>query len=545
MQTRGQPPSARLRSLAWACAIVGLVLACYWPALRGGLLWDDASHVTRPDLRSWAGLGRIWLGVRSTEQYYPVLHSAFWLEHRLWGDSTLGYHLANVVLHSLACCLFMEALLRLDGLRAGDGQDRPAGAGPPAGRLPTGAAALAAVLFAVHPVCVESVAWIAEQKNTLSIVLYLLAGLAYLRFREGGRLRTYLLASGLFVLALGTKSVTSSLPAALLVALWWATGRVSWRRDGAALAPWFLAALAAGLVTAWVERAVIGASGATFGMPVGQRLLLAARDVWFYLGKLVWPAHLLFFYPRWNVALESPGWLGYLAGAVALTGALFVLRRRCRGPLAAWLFFVGSLFPALGFFNVYPFLFSYVADHFQYLASLGALSAAAIGFAGALAAMRPRLRAPGWGAACLAVAALACKSNLQSREYRDGESLYRAILAGNPDCWKARVLLGDVLSASPAGSREALGQFERAVELNPDDAEAQNNLGSMLLRLTGRRADALAHLELAARLGPYMAEPHVNLADVWALTPGRTADAVAQYREALRINPNLVAARYG
>src|SRR5271165_5497969 len=143
MQTRGQPPSARLRSLAWACAIVGLVLACYWPALRGGLLWDDASHVTRPDLRSWAGLGRIWLSVGSTEQYYPVLHSAFWLEHRLWGDSTLGYHLANVALHGLACCLLAAALARLGALRLRSAQESAGGAGPGAG-LPAGAAALAA-----------------------------------------------------------------------------------------------------------------------------------------------------------------------------------------------------------------------------------------------------------------------------------------------------------------------------------------------------------------------------------------------------------------
>ncbi|MGA2018553.1 MAG: tetratricopeptide repeat protein [Opitutaceae bacterium] len=543
MQAQGPPPSARLRSAGWAAAILGLVLACYWPALGGGLVWDDASHVTRPDLRSWEGLSRIWLSFRATEQYYPVLHSAFWLEHRLWGDSALGYHLANVALHSLDCLLFMAALVRLGALREAVGPADGTGARP--GPLPAGAAALAAALFAVHPVCVESVAWIAEQKNTLSLAFYLLAGLAYLDYREGGRLRAYLLASGLFALALGTKSVTSSLPAALLVALWWATGRVSWRRDGTALLPWFAAALAAGLSTAWIERTVIGASGARFAFSAGQRVLLASRDAWFYLGKLAWPRTLLFFYPRWDVALESRGWYGYLAASVALTAALWLLRRRHRGPLAAWLFFVGSLFPALGFFNVYPFLFSYVADHFQYAASLGVLSAAAIGFSAAVARAARPVRAAGWGLACLAVAALALKSNAQSREYRGAESLYRAILAGNPACWKAHTLLGDELLAGPARPGEALEEFGKAVELEPEDAEAQNNLGSLLLRVPGRRADAIEHLGLAARYGPYMAEPHLNLADAWSTTPGRAADAVAEYREALRINPNLVAAHYG
>ena len=523
--------------------VLGLVLACYWPALGGGLVWDDASHVTRPGLRSWEGLGRIWLNFRATEQYYPVLHSAFWLEHRMWGDSTLGYHLANVALHSLDCCLLMAALLRLGALRRA--RDPSDAAVARAGTLPAGAAALAAALFAVHPVCVESVAWIAEQKNTLSLAFYLLAGLAYLRFRETGRLRTYLLASGLFVLALGTKSVTSSLPAALLVVLWWATGRVCWRRDGLALLPWFAAALAAGLFTAWVERAVIGASGAAFGFPAWSRVLLASRDVWFYLGKLAWPRSLLFFYPRWDVALESRGWYGYLAASVALTWALYLLRGRSRGPLAAWLFFVGTLFPALGFFNVYPFLFSYVADHFQYAASMGVLSAAAFGFASAVSRAGPALRAAGWGAGCLAVAALALRSNGQSGEYRSAEVLYRAILAGNPACWKAHTLLGDELLAGPARSGEALGEFAKAVELEPEDAEAQNNLGSLLLRMPGRRADAVAHLGLAARYGSYMAEPHLNLADAWSMTPGRAADALAEYREALRVNPNLVAAHYG
>ena len=545
MQSPSRGSSDRLRSIARAGAILGLALACYWPALQGSLVWDDASHVTRPGLQSWAGLGRIWTSTRATEQYYPVVHSAFWLEHRRWGDATLGYHLANVALHALACCLLMAVLQRLGSLRQRSAPDSPEGGRAQAAGLPAHAAALAAVLFAVHPVCVESVAWISEQKNTLSLVFYLLAAMAYLDFRKGGRPRRYLLASGLFLLALATKSVTASLPAALLVALWWATGKVSWRRDGVALAPWFLAAIAAGLLTAWVEHAVIGASGAPFDVSAGQRLLLAARDVWFYLGKLLWPARLLFFYPRWNVPLESAGWYGYLAASIALTAALFFARRRCRGPLAAWLFFVGSLLPALGFFNVYPFLFSYVADHFQYLASLGVFSAAAIGIAGGLSRLGPAGRSAGWGATGLLVAALVLRSNSQSREYRDAGTLYRAILAGNPASWKAHELLGDELSADPSRTREALEQFAQAVDLKPDDAEAQNNLGSMLLRAPGQEAGATGHFELAARYGPFMAEPHLNLANIWARTPGRTAAALEEYRQALRLSPNLVAAHYG
>ena len=187
------------------------------PALQAGFIWDDDGHVTRTDLRDLSGLYRIWFEFGATQQYYPVLHSAFWLEHLVWGDSPLGYHLLNVLLHASAACLF-GVLLR---------------------RLAVPGAALAALLFALHPVCVESVAWISEQKNTLSLVFYLCAALAYLRFTERRRGTVYLLATGLFVLALLTKTVTASLPAALLVVFWWQRGRLEWRRDVVPLLPWF------------------------------------------------------------------------------------------------------------------------------------------------------------------------------------------------------------------------------------------------------------------------------------------------------------------
>ena len=348
---QAQRASAATRGSLWWTAglIAGLTLVSYWPALHGGLVWDDDAHVTKAALRSLSGLGEIWTNLRATQQYYPLLHSAFWVEHRLWGDATLGYHLANVALHATAALLLVLCLRRLGVPGAG----------------------LAGLLFAVHPVCVESVAWISEQKNTLSLVFYLLSALAYPRFdRDRGR-SAYLLAFVLFVLALLTKTVTATLPAALLVILWWQRGRLSLRRDAAPLAPWFLLAAASGLFTSWVERVVIGAQGAPFDLGPLQRCLLAGRVIWFYLGKLLWPANLMFVYPHWDAAASALGWARCLAAALLLTGALFLLRKRSRGPLAAWLFFTGSLFPALGFFNVYPFLFSYVADHFQYLACLG------------------------------------------------------------------------------------------------------------------------------------------------------------------------------
>ena len=375
-------PAARRpadRTLLTVLLIVCCTFLAYLPALDGGLLWDDAAHVTRPDLRSLHGLWRIWSDLGATQQYYPLLHSAFWMEYKLWGDATLGYHLANLLLHAAAAILVMLIMRRLG--------------------LP--GAWLAALIFTLHPVCVESVAWIAEQKNTLSTVFYLGAALLYLNFDRTRRGSHYFLALALFVMALLTKTVTDTLPAALLVVFWWQRGRLGWKRDVVPLLPWFALGAAAGLFTAWVERRFVFAEGPDFALTLVERFLLAGRALWFYLGKLVWPADLMFFYPRWHV--DAAQWWQYLfplAALAALIG-LCLLAPKHRGPLAGALIFAGTLFPALGFFNVYPFIYSYVADHFQYAASLGIIVPVAAGLASAVTA-----RTRGWAvaAACLALA---------------------------------------------------------------------------------------------------------------------------------------------
>jgi hypothetical protein len=258
------PVKPALGGAASGLLLFAAVLIAYLPALNGGLLWDDGAHVTRPELQSFQGLWRIWSDLWATQQYYPVLHTAFWIEHRLWGDSVLGYHLANLALHAAAALLLLMILRRL--------------------AIP--GAWLAALIFALHPVCVESVAWITEQKNTLSAVFYLASALVYLEFDETRRRSSYLLALGLFVLALLSKTVTATLPAAMLVVLWWRRGRLSWKHDALPLAPWFALGTVAGLFTAWVESEVIGAKGADFALTLIGRCLVAGRVIWFYLSKI-------------------------------------------------------------------------------------------------------------------------------------------------------------------------------------------------------------------------------------------------------------------
>jgi tetratricopeptide (TPR) repeat protein len=418
--------------------------------------------------------------------------------------------------------------------------------------VPAGVEWLAALLFAVHPVAVESVAWISEQKNTLSLLFYLLAALAYLDFDASRRRRSYALALGFFLLALGTKTVTATLPAALLVILWWKRGRLDWRRDVAPLVPWLALGIGAGLFTAWDERTLMGAAGSAYTLTAAQRVLLGGRVIWFYLGKLLWPADLMFVYPRWDVAAAAPGWFGWVLGSLVVTAGLWLLRRRSRTPLAraasaglaCWLFYCGSLFPALGFFNVFPFLYSYVADHFQCQASLGIFALAAAGLAGLEARSSGGTRIAARVLCALPVAALALLTHDQSRTYRDSETLYRATIAQNPACWMAHNNLGADLAGQPGRGPEALEHYQAALRIRPDYPEAHNNLGNLLATMPGQAAEALAHYEAALRLKPDFSEAHDNLANLLATLPGRADEALAHYEQALRLKPDNVDALY-
>ena len=523
MAEPGPPPTrpgAPRLGLLGPAFIAAACAACYWPCLRGGLLWDDDAHVTAARLLAPGGLRDIWLRIGATQQYYPVLHTAFWAEHHLWGRDPLGYHLANVLLHALCACLFSHALAAI----------RPGGGRPGAPEW------LAGAVFAVHPVCAESVAWISEQKNTLSLALYLLSALAYLRFDRARRWRWYALASLLFALALLAKSVTATLPFALVLVLAYREGRVPWRRS-APLAPWVAAAAAAGLLTAWVERTLIGAHGAEFGLGAAQRLVLAARATWFYLGKVLWPSGLMFIYPRWSVTTGWP-WLASLAALVAAAAALWSVRRWSAAPLTAFLFFVGSLSPALGFVNVYPFRFSYVADHFQYIACLGII---ALVSAGGLRLAREGARTPAYRMAlalvCAAVLALlGLLTRAQAALYSDGETLYRAALARNPSAWMAENNLGVALMERSRYA-EAAAHFRTAIRLKADYADAHNNLGNALTKSPALAAGALAEFREAIRLDPGMDQARANLGHELASSGGDPAEAGSLLRAVLSDHP--------
>jgi tetratricopeptide (TPR) repeat protein len=546
-----------------AALLVAVTLAAYLPVLDNGFIWDDDDYVVEnPTLRSAEGLRSIWLDYGATPQYYPMVHTTFWLEYQLWQLDPVGYHVVNVLLHALGAVLLWRVLLLLG--------------------LP--GAWLAAAIFAVHPVHVESVAWITERKNVLSGVFYLVALWAYLgsvgftvRSADAVRApaerrtaRLYALSLLCFAGALMSKTVTGSLPAVILLLLWWQRGRVGWA-ELRPLLPFFLLAIGFGLLTVQLETQHVGAVGREWDLSWLDRGLIAGRALWFYAAKLLWPAPLVFNYPRW--AIDASDWPAYLypVAVLAVVVALWVARGRVgRGPLVAVLVFAGSLFPALGFFDVYPMRYSFVADHFQYLASIALIALFAALSVMLTTRLFGRRRVPTLAAASALLALLGALTWRQLPVYRDLETLWRDTVAKNPASWLALVNLGAVVQER-GEIEEAIGYFRESLRIEPHQHEAYNNLGSAM-RLRGELDEAieairrslavepdyvLAHnslglvqhdrgdydeavrsFERALELRPDFAPAHTNLG-ISLAAQGRLVRAIRHHREALRIAPDL------
>jgi tetratricopeptide (TPR) repeat protein len=529
--------NARRRRIGGVIVIILLTVLAYLPALSGKFIWDDDSWTTGIVglLKDGHGLYSIWCQPTALQQYYPLSGTTFWLDYHLWGFHPLPYHVENLLLHIVSALLFW-ALLR---------------------RLQVPGAWLGGALFALHPVMVESVAWITERKNVLSLALYLGALLAYLRFTSRVMSRSslpgagtspatrhpslaYVLAFILFAAALLAKATAFSLPAVILVIGWWQRGRLGWRKDILPTLPFFTASIGFCLGTAWLEKNHVGAKGAEWMLTFPERCLIAGRVFWFYLGKLVWPEPLCFVYPRWrvNVAIWWQ-WL-YPVTALAAVGVLWWQRNRIgRGPLAAVLIYVGTLFPVLGFMNAYFMKYSFVCDHWVYLSSLG-LIALGVGLVGRIA---ERLHSPelvmGFGAVVLVV--LGLLTWRQCGTYADIETLWQDTLVRNPGAWLAHNNLGIILRQQ-GRVQEAIEHYNEALQLNPTYALAYNNLG-VAFKQMGKFEKAIDQYQQALRLDPDYIEARDNLGNALRLT-GRTAEAIEQYELVLRLQPDSAEARY-
>ncbi|HEX4826516.1 MAG TPA: tetratricopeptide repeat protein [Candidatus Polarisedimenticolaceae bacterium] len=493
---------ARNRAPWAAVALVLLTVVAHAGAFRAGFIWDDDDYVTENTaLHDLHGLGRIWFELGAVPQYYPLVHTTFWIEHQLWDDHAAGYHAVNVLLHA-ANALLLWTIMR---------------------RLGLSGCWLAAAIFAVHPVHAESVAWITERKNVLSGLFYLSSLLAWLRFDDEEDRRAYLSSLALFACALLSKTVTATLPAAFLVIAWWRRGTLR-RADILPTLPFFALGAAAGALTSWMERFYVGAVGGDWALSFVERFQVAGRAVWFYLGKLIWPHPLMFIYPRWRPATWGTAGFVWLIAAVATLAALWALRDRVgRGPLAAALFFGLTLGPALGFVNVYPMRFSYVADHFQYLASLGPIVLAAAWIA--RQSWRPV-------AAGVALAVLTILTWRQETIYASEETLWRKTIETDPNVFIAQNNVGGMLLNRGRGN-EAEAYFRRAIAIEPTYPEAYDNLG-IVLHDQGRIDDAIAEYRTAVRLDPRYPIVHNNLG-IAVAEQGHLDEAIAEFREALRL----------
>jgi len=538
-------PCCKWKGIGKALALMALTIAVYWPSMHNGYIWDDDVHVQwNRNLRSAQGLENIWFKLGAVPQYYPLTHTSFWIQYQIWGSAPGPYHVVNVLLHAISAALAWRVLRRL---------------GVPG-------AWLAGAIFAIHPVQVESVAWVTERKNVLSGLFYLLAFSAYVRFEPqrfavrqamGESKRKwmwYAAALMFFVAALLSKTVTSTLPAALLLVIWWKSGRLRWR-DFWPLAPWFALSIAAGSLTGWMERHVVGAWGPDWQLSAMQRLAVAGGAVWFYAMKLAWPIPLMFIYPRWNVdPLPMWMWMG-VGAAIGVVGVMFFMRNRWgRGPLAGILFFIGTLVPALGFVNVYPMRFSFVADHFQYLASLGLVALAAAGLAW-VGRRLPNIAGGNWAWAAVVLAPLAILSWRHERAFADPSSLWRDTLAKNDSAWMAHGNLGVALldqagTESGEARTKSLEAAEHhllaAIELRPDFTDAYLNLALVWSRRNNFAAaeqwcrDALVHYPTAPAGSPIWkrrAKAYQYLG--WVLAAeGQPDSAMAAYRAGLKFDPD-------
>jgi protein O-mannosyl-transferase len=515
---------SRRRAFIFALVLAAVTIFVYRPAWNGGLLWDDDVYITNNELLTAPdGLRRIWFSLDSPSQYFPLVYTTFRIEHAVWGLDPTGYHWVNLLLHIGNALLVWLVVARL--------------------KVP--GAWLAGAIFALHPVQVESVAWITERKNVLMGFFFLLTLLAWIAFVDGKTKRRWLfygLALILYLLALSAKTTACTLPATLFLILWLQKKPISWKRIFQII-PFLVLGIAMGVLAMWWERYHQGTSRAafTFLSPI-ERVLVASRAIWFYLSKLTWPSNLTFIYPRWDIApthLFNYAWL--LAGVIVCVAIYFLRRYAGRSVEVAAGFFVATLSPVLGFIMLYTFRYTFVADHYQYLACIGPIALASAGlvnFADTFKNSRTLI----FSSALCVVALLATLTWRQAAMYGNIETLWRTTLSRNPSCWMAHNNLGIVLFEK-GQLDDAIAHYRTTLQMQPNFWDADYNLGTALLG-KGQVEEAIFFCDKAVRMQSNDPDAQVSLANA-LLQKRRIDDAIVHYQKAVAIRPDYFLARYG
>lgn len=514
---------ARLRSQGGADWLLALVLVAavflaYQPAWHGDFLWDDDTHLTNNPVLQPGGLIQTWIP-GNYASYWPLTYTVYRLEFEAWGLNPLGYHLVNIALHALSALMLWRILARL--------------------RVPGGL--FAAAIFALHPVNVESVAWITQLKNTFSLFLGLSSTYFYLRNEEESNWRRLALSLGLFFLSALAKGMVLTLPVVLLACTWWQRGSLR-RRDLLRILPYLaIAALMVGMEI-YQQRVASGGSVVRSDSLMG-RTAVAGCAVWFYLWKLICPINLMFIYPRWNISDHNVA--AYLPGALLLVIlALAWWQRHRPWGRVTLMFLVGYvilLLPALGFVNIFFMQYSLVSDHWQYAAMIVPCAV----FAGIVSTAGRRWfsnRLFGYGFTLGLLTVLGILTFRQSETYTDLETLYRTTLDRNPSCWMFQNNLGNLLT-DQGRYLEAIEHYHKALEIDPHYADAHYNLGLAFAHL-GRFEEAISSFQETLKIKPDYSQAPTNLAAALA-RQGRYEEAVTHYHNILDHYSDDIAALNG
>src|SRR5271165_1772169 len=520
------PPSWFRHDWLWGLLLILSVILAYTPVWKAGFIWDDEVNLANnPCIAGPLGLKEIW--TTSAADICPLTFTTFWVEHALWGLEPLPYHLVNVLMHG-ACVLLLWRVLR---------------------HLRVQGAWLGAALWALHPVEVESVAWITELKNTESGLFFLLSILFFVRWLKAKDLDgttgggwNYALTLFFAALAMASKSTVAFLPVVLCLCAWWMEDRWHWR-NLARVVPVFLMSIAASIFALWIQGLQLArVTDPQWVRTWPQRLVTAGDAVWFYLAKLLWPHPLITIYPRWQI--DAGQWVSYLPLlAVIVFLSILWLKRELwsRACFFASAYFVMALLPVLGLIDNPIFRYSLVFDHFQYLASIGPLALLGTGLVRLADFTIPKK--PWFRSALCAelLLLLGIVSWQRSPVYANQETLWTETLAQNPESWLAQNTVGLIFFARGQWD-EAVIQFQNVLEIYPNFADAHCNLGSALFQ-RGQQDEGVAQFQKALQINPNLAEAHSNLGNIF-LQKGRLDEAIAQFQEVLEINPGSFATHY-
>lgn len=502
--------TSRIILLAGALAIITACFAAYIPAMKAGFIWDDDYYVTNNSLLTApGGLYRIWTSGNVTSQYFPLTYTTFWFEYRLWGFNPVGYHVVNVAMHIINSLLLWLVLRRLS--------------------VP--GAWFASAVFALHPVQVESVAWVTERKNLLMLLFSLLSVLCWLKFvfdnKTGPKaILLYVASLFFFALALFGKATACTLPAAMLLILWLKQVPLCNRRI-LEVVPFFVMAVGIGLFVMWWENHHQGTGQISLGLNVPARFLIAGRALWFYLYKLFWPVNLTFSYPRWNIDPAAIRQYLWPAASILMIASAWLLRKRLgRAIPTAILFFAITLFPVLGFFSLFTFMYSFVADHYQYVACIGPIALVAAGGALLMRKSSPAIKIIVPLIAGVVLLTLGSLTFRQSGIYTDKMSLWMDTVNKNPDSPLAHAQLYKLLF-DQGNITEAKPHLERALEvgsyLQKIDSRVYASLYyqmGLVLEKQNKFSDAAGYYQKALDASDYFEvsmNAHYCLAKIFAL----------------------------